>query len=125
MACRVGPATADRTCFPGKEKPMTTETVRVHEVLEELIPFFMAKRQEDLAAWEDALVRGDAETLGAIGHRMKGTCASFGFTALTEMGRELEAMARSGALDQAAALLDACRAYLASVQVVVVRDQGF
>ncbi|MNR96525.1 Hpt domain protein [compost metagenome] len=101
---------------------MATETVRVRELLEELIPFFMAKRQEDLSAWEDALARGDAETLGAIGHRMKGTCASFGFTALTEMGRELEALARSGALDQAEVLLDACRAYLASVQIVVVRD---
>lgn len=100
---------------------MTPETVRVHEDLADLIPFFMAKRQEDLKAWEDALAREDVETLGAIGHRMKGTCASFGFMALTEMGRDLEAMARNKALDQAAALLESCRAYLASVQVLVFR----
>lgn len=99
---------------------MTPETVRVIEDLEDLIPLFMAKRHEDAAAWADALAREDAPALAAIGHRMKGTCASYGFTALTEMGRELEDLAQAGSLTQAAALLEAFRAYLAAVQIVVV-----
>lgn len=101
---------------------MTPETVRVSEDLEDLLPIFMAKRQEDMAAWEEALARGDAEALSAIGHRMKGTCASYGFTTLTEMGRELEALARAGALESAAALLEAFRTYMATVQIVLVAD---
>ncbi len=99
---------------------MRHETVHVSEDLEALIPLFMAKRQEDAAAWADALVRGDAEMLAAIGHRLKGTCPSYGFTTLGEMGQELEALARAGALDRAAALLEAFREHLATVTVVVV-----
>lgn len=101
---------------------MTHETVRVNAALVDLIPLFMTKRQDDAEAWADALARGDAPALGAVGHRLKGTCASFGFPALTEMGRELEALAAAGALEPAAALLDEFRAYLASVRIVVDPD---
>lgn len=101
---------------------MKPDPVRVIEDLEDLIPLFMAKRQEDAAAWADALARGDAPALGAIGHRMKGTCGSYGFTALTEMGRTLEALAAAGTLEPAASLLEEFRAYLASVEIVVVPD---
>ncbi|MNT09738.1 Hpt domain protein [compost metagenome] len=98
------------------------ETVRVSVDFEGLIPLFMARRQDDLSAWEAALARADAEALEAIGHRLKGTCATFGFQALTEMGEALEAMARNEAWDEAAALLDAFREYLASVSIHVVPD---
>ena len=101
---------------------MKAETIHVSEDLEDLIPLFMAKRHEDAAAWADALAREDAPALAAIGHRMKGTCASYGFAALTEMGRELEVLAQAGSLTRAAALLEAFREYLASVRIVVVPD---
>jgi HPt (histidine-containing phosphotransfer) domain-containing protein len=98
------------------------ETVRVSEDLADLIPLFLAKRREDAAAWAAALARKDAEALGAIGHRLKGTCPSFGFMTLGEMGRELEGLAQAGALDRATALLDDFRRYVASVQIVVTAD---
>lgn len=101
---------------------MKPEPVHVSEDLEDLIPLFMAKRREDIAAWAEALERGDVVALAAIGHRVKGTCASYGFKPLGEMGRELEDVARAGALDQAAALLEEFRSYVDTVQIVVVPD---
>ena len=58
--------------------------------LEDLIPIFLANRRKDLEKLRTALSQKDFETIGMLGHRMKGDGGGYGFQAITEIGRTME-----------------------------------
>jgi len=93
--------------------------VHVDADLEDLIPGYLQNRRQDVDVILQALENLDFETIRILGHTMKGTGGGYGFDAITEMGRTLEAAAKDKN-DQAirqgvAALLD----YLRAVDVVL------
>lgn len=93
-------------------------TVTVAKDLADLIPVFFQNRHKELESLRGALAGEDFETLRQIGHRMKGVGTSYGFTAVSELGKRIEDGARSA--DRAG--IDACIGeyadYLSTVQVV-------
>jgi HPt (histidine-containing phosphotransfer) domain-containing protein len=92
--------------------------VQVDADLEDLIPGYLQNRRQDVDAILQALENQDFETIRVLGHTMKGTGGGYGFDAITEMGRDLEAAAKgknAQAIRQGTAtLLD----YLQAVEVV-------
>jgi HPt (histidine-containing phosphotransfer) domain-containing protein len=92
--------------------------VQVDADLEDLIPGYLQNRRQDVDAILQALENQDFDTIRVLGHTMKGTGGGYGFDAITEMGRVLEAAAKdknAQAIRQGtAALLD----YLQAVEVV-------
>ena len=64
--------------------------VEVDEDLSDLIPGFMARKREDVAAIFDAVTRHDYAAISKLAHRIKGEGGSYGFDAMTEIGRSLE-----------------------------------
>ena len=60
------------------------------------IPAFLLNRRHDVVSMLKALARGDFETVERLGHGMKGSGASFGFQAITDIGTELEVEAGVG-----------------------------
>jgi two-component system sensor histidine kinase/response regulator len=60
-----------------------------------LIPQYLEGRIQDLQRLSVALAGRDYETIGVIGHKMKGTGASFGFPELTVAGALIESAAKN------------------------------
>ncbi len=93
-------------------------TVTIAKDLADLIPVFFQNRQKELATLRTALAAGDFEQMRQLGHRMKGVGNSYGFAAISEIGKRVEDGAR--AADKAG--IDACireyADYLSKVQVV-------
>jgi CheY-like chemotaxis protein/HPt (histidine-containing phosphotransfer) domain-containing protein len=56
----------------------------------ERIPTFLQNRRNDVVAMLDALTRDDYKTVERLGHNMRGTGASYGFQAITDLGAAIE-----------------------------------
>jgi CheY-like chemotaxis protein/HPt (histidine-containing phosphotransfer) domain-containing protein len=54
------------------------------------IPVFLQNRRNDVNTMLDALARDDLKTVERLGHSMRGTGASYGFKAITDIGAALE-----------------------------------
>ncbi len=54
------------------------------------IPSFLKNRRQDVTTMRDAMSRADFETVGRLGHSMRGAGASFGFQPITDLGAALE-----------------------------------
>jgi HPt (histidine-containing phosphotransfer) domain-containing protein len=99
---------------------MTDEAIRVvvDPDLLDLIPGYLARRREDVAALITALDAGDLEAVRNIGHSMKGSGGGYGFGGITEIGSALEQAGKSGDTDDASAALAQLTDYLSRVVVI-------
>jgi HPt (histidine-containing phosphotransfer) domain-containing protein len=70
--------------------------VTVQKDLEDLIPVFMSNRKKELDTLRVALAAADFEQLRQLGHRMKGVGNSYGFSRVSDIGKDVEDGARSG-----------------------------
>jgi HPt (histidine-containing phosphotransfer) domain-containing protein len=92
--------------------------VRVDPDIADLIPGFLENRRKDIKTIAEAVTQGDFETIQILGHSMKGAGGSYGFDAITDIGKSLEqaAMAKdSGGIKQ---MVQELSAYLDQVEVV-------
>jgi signal transduction histidine kinase/DNA-binding response OmpR family regulator len=89
-----------------------TSAPRIIKELQDLVPAFLAHRREDVAILRTALAAGDYDTVGRIGHTMKGTGASYGFDEITSLGAALERAAAAADRDGVAAYIEELAAYL-------------
>jgi CheY-like chemotaxis protein len=62
--------------------------------LEKIVPGYLAARHEELPVMMALLAASEFQRLGFLGHNMKGTGASYGFTDITRIGTALEQSAR-------------------------------
>jgi two-component system sensor histidine kinase/response regulator len=69
------------------------------ELMRELRAEYMAAFPDVLAECQALATDGDARALGAIGHRLKGNGASYGFPEITEIGARIEELGKAGNLD--------------------------
>lgn len=67
--------------------------VQVDPEIADLIPGYLEARQGDLVQLHQALNTGDWEVARRLGHTIKGTGGSYGFSRLTEVGGALETAA--------------------------------
>ncbi|MEZ0392131.1 MAG: Hpt domain-containing protein [Pseudobdellovibrionaceae bacterium] len=58
-----------------------------------LIPGFLERREKDVADLRFFLALGDYVAIKDIGHRLKGTGTGYGFSMISELGKDLEAAA--------------------------------
>ncbi len=90
--------------------------VRIDAELRPLIDGFLQKRRAEAVALRGAVETGDLETLRVAGHNLKGVGGGYGFHALTDLGRELEACAGSGDMEECRRLVEAVVDYLTRVR---------
>jgi HPt (histidine-containing phosphotransfer) domain-containing protein len=107
---------------PPESRPETGDSskivVHADPEIADLIPKFLENRKKDLAALREALERGDFETIRSLGHGMKGAGGGFGFSGITEIGRDLEESAKVANAEEIRKGVDALAAYMSSVEVV-------
>ncbi len=97
--------------------PTLTEPSRasVHSSLKARIPAFLQNRRHDVVSMLKALTRGDFETVGRLGHGMKGAGVSFGFPPISDIGTGLEREAGVRNTDAARRWVDELTAFLDSI----------
>jgi CheY-like chemotaxis protein len=78
---------------PGAEWPPLIG-IEMPPGLEEIVPGYLAARQEELPEMMALLAASGFERLAALAHDIKGTCGSYGFPVLTRMGAVMEQSAK-------------------------------
>jgi len=94
--------------------------VRVDKDLAEIIPVFLENRQKDCKSIQEALEKGDYETIRILGHSMKGVGGGYGFDAVTDLGASIEQAAKNKDAAEINNLIDELMTYLDRVEVVFV-----
>jgi response regulator RpfG family c-di-GMP phosphodiesterase len=77
-----------------KVPPADRILVRADERLRAVIPRYLESRRNDVETILAALERSDFAAIAALGHKMCGTGAGYGFTPITELGVALERAAK-------------------------------
>lgn len=69
-------------------------------MLEKLMPAFINTRKADMEKLAAALAASDLDTVSRLGHKMKGSSASYGFHEASRLSFELETAAKTGDLEE-------------------------
>lgn len=85
--------------------------------LRDLIPRYLANRGKDIETATMALVRGDFELIGGIGHNLQGSGRSFGFDELSAIGIDIERAAKAADRVEIARQLNRIEDYLSRVDI--------
>ena len=85
--------------------PIDPDEAAFMAAVQRLIPGYLAKRANDLAALRNAYQLADLSSAKDIGHRLAGSGSSYGFETLTLIGRDLEDKAERGDLEAIARLI--------------------
>jgi HPt (histidine-containing phosphotransfer) domain-containing protein len=92
--------------------------VHVDPDIADLIPGFLENRRKDAQTMGAALSEGDFETIQALGHSMKGAGGSYGFDAITDIGKSLEQAAKDSDAEGIEQSLYELSGYLDRLEVV-------
>ena len=99
---------------------MEEERIRVHADPDfaDDIPWYLGQVKEYTEAIGTALGKADFEAIRDAGHRMKGSGESFGFDAISAMGKSLEQAAKEKNGDEIQKKLKELSRYLEVVEVI-------
>ena len=73
----------------------TADTISVDEMLKDLIPGFLKNKENELQQLQQMLEQQDYHRIKKIGHNWKGSCPSYGFHYLGEMGKHFEELVQN------------------------------
>jgi HPt (histidine-containing phosphotransfer) domain-containing protein len=89
------------------------------DIVRRVITLFLESAPRLLQDLAEAAARGDAKRLQCASHTMKSESANVGAAVLSSLCRELEALARTGAAEKAAAAIDAIDAEYRRVEAAL------
>jgi HPt (histidine-containing phosphotransfer) domain-containing protein len=92
--------------------------VHVDPDIADLIPGFLENRYKDIKTMGEAVIQGDFETIQLLGHSMKGAGGSYGFDAITDIGKSLEQAAKDKDAEGIQRSVQELAIYLDRVEVV-------
>ncbi|MBF0446363.1 MAG: Hpt domain-containing protein [Magnetococcales bacterium] len=93
-------------------------SVIIDRDLELIMPGYLANRQNDLLQISKALQDGDFISIQTIGHRMKGSGSGYGLDEITELGREMEVLAKAHNKEDITKLATKLANYLQRIDIV-------
>lgn len=97
--------------------------VFVNPVLEAIMPRYIELRHQEQAQLTAAIAAQDAKTVALLGHRLKGSGASYGFPELTTLGAALEQAGNNADFAGATKLAAQVQDYLDGMEVVYEGSQ--
>jgi PAS domain S-box-containing protein len=109
---------ADSAMEEGHASTREKYIVKVDKDLEDLIPGYLENRHREIKTIEEALEKGDLETIRFLGHSMKGSGGGYGFDTITEIGKTLEEAARSDDIIAIKKALTHLSDYLGNMDIV-------
>ena len=93
-------------------------TVYIDSGIEDIVPGFLENRRRDVQTLETALEQNDLNTIGVIGHRMRGDGGGYGFDTISEIGECMELAAARQDRDAIRRNLSKLADFLARLTVV-------
>lgn len=92
--------------------------IRADPELEDLIPWYLEKRREDIQRMRQAMEEGDYEKVRTLAHNMKGSGSGYGFQDITQIGAAMVEMVRLGDKDGIGRKIAELENYLKLVRVI-------
>lgn len=92
--------------------------VHVDPDLEDLIPGFLERRQDDLQTIRNALAQNDFEAIRTLAHTMKGVGGGYGFDEITTISRFIQQAAEAKEEEGVTKGVEELADYLARVEVL-------
>lgn len=93
-------------------------TVKIDKDLEDLIPGYLENRRKDVVSIREALKNNDLETIGILGHSMKGSGGGYGFDRITEIGKLIEESAKNMDREGITGHINELSRYLTRIEIV-------
>jgi HPt (histidine-containing phosphotransfer) domain-containing protein len=93
-------------------------TVKIDPMLAELVPKFLARCEQTVGEFHEAVRSGDLTVARRIGHALLGTASSYGFHEMAAIGKEIERVAQNGDVEALKALAAQLDAHVARVRPV-------
>ena len=115
---------ARRRIQDDKVKPADEESgldkfvVQVDGELEDLIPEYLQSRRSDIPQLRAALDRNDFDAITQLAHKFKGSGGGYGFTRLSELGRDIEQAGRVQDAPSVQKIIAELEHYLNHIEVV-------
>jgi HPt (histidine-containing phosphotransfer) domain-containing protein len=91
--------------------------VEVDPDIIDLLPGFFDNRKKNIAEIKDGLSNNNFDSIHMAAHKMKGSCALYGFTELSEIARVVETAAKAENKEQIIAEIPKMEDYLKRVKV--------
>ena len=85
--------------------------------LEDIIPEYLDSKREECALLQDLAKQGNFDEIRTRAHGMKGSGGCYGFSVISEIGREMESAAKERNLAEVLAKVDALQSYLSQIEV--------
>lgn len=95
-----------------------TDQIPIEPALWDLVPEYLERRQCDLVNLRTALEGNDLVTLQSVGHKLRGSGASYGFRRISQLGRDLEEAAAKGDTTIARSRIEELARHLEAVEPV-------
>ncbi|GAB1721993.1 MAG: response regulator [Nitrospira sp. CR1.1] len=89
-ALRTHCAPSPRRRITAQDNPSAGIAALIDEEVARRRPLFLDNRRQDVDRMQDAIERGDYETIRSMGHRIKGLAGSYGFPDIGQAGAQLE-----------------------------------
>ena len=86
----------------------------------DIVPWFLDNRKEDIKRVREFVEVSDFDQIQRMGHRWKGTCASYGFQKLSEAGELIEDLSAHQNKEEILNLLDRTEEYVNHLEVVYI-----
>lgn len=96
---------------------MKTFQIIIDAELRPILPRYMEIQYSELELMEEALEKKDCPAIRMLGHKLKGSGSSFGFTLLTVLGEAIEQAGKDEDLASARDQVARVRDYLQHVHV--------
>jgi PAS domain S-box-containing protein len=98
--------------------PLQPIMIEIPPGLEAIVPDYLAARRKELPGIIELLAVSDFKSLAVLGHNLKGTGASYGFSELTRIGAALENSARHTDREASSMQLIELTGYLSQVELI-------
>lgn len=92
-------------------------TVKIDPDLEDLIPGFLENRLKDVTNLKDASSNSDFEVLRSIGHSLKGVGGGYGFAMITQLGADIELLAKANDISRIRQCISELEDYLQRIDI--------
>lgn len=97
---------------------MTSYRVSIDPELKDMAPGYIENRKKELPVLLALSASGDLDALRKAGHKLAGSGGGYGFDRLSELGKELETLARAGDSPGVADCLERLKDYLGNLEIV-------
>jgi len=92
--------------------------IQIDTDLKDIIPEFMMVRAQDVNLLKSYVITQDFDQIIKLGHRMKGSSASYGFIAMSEIGRQLEHAGKIKDINLIKKNIESLENYLLRIEII-------